>query len=446
MFFLHYLKMKLLNFHSNLIITNEEIEDTKGSYNNFYIHAINRSLLIDFINLLCKIYNQNIDMSKLSLRSEKYNPHLLESKIDWREMPDLSYNTNICEEHRLTLKIKQDEEEEIIRDIRSKITDTIFKKSNRCIWYKQQRECQEAKGLSFYDDGEQSNPKYPIFIISKGRYENRRTAKYLDKCNIQYYIVVEQAEYDLYIKHGQLKNSILIMPDEWKEQQKDKGYGGSIPVRNYVQHYAKNIIKTLRYWLLDDNIDGYRRLYKGKRINCYSKAVFKVVEDYTERYSNVYLSGHNYQFFCINPFKYPITYNTKIYSSMLIHSDLDDILNTGDLWRGVFNEDVDLSLRILKASLPTIQFNIICSNKSATMSNKGGNTTTIYAMEDAHSKKAESLYIQHPDVVKIVKKFRGKWERIHHYIDWKIYEKNELKMLPNLNLSDCINNYGMILK
>jgi hypothetical protein len=42
------------------------------------------------------------------------------------------------------------------------------------------------------------NPCYPIYIISKGRWESRLTSKALEKMQVPYHIVVEPQEYDNY--------------------------------------------------------------------------------------------------------------------------------------------------------------------------------------------------------------------------------------------------------
>src|SRR3990167_7670492 len=42
------------------------------------------------------------------------------------------------------------------------------------------------------------NPKYPIYIISIGRWESRLTTKIFEKRNIPYRIVVEPSEYEQY--------------------------------------------------------------------------------------------------------------------------------------------------------------------------------------------------------------------------------------------------------
>jgi len=45
------------------------------------------------------------------------------------------------------------------------------------------------------------NPKFPIYIISKGRWERRQTSKTLDEMNVSYKIVIEPQEYNQYSKY-----------------------------------------------------------------------------------------------------------------------------------------------------------------------------------------------------------------------------------------------------
>ena len=42
------------------------------------------------------------------------------------------------------------------------------------------------------------NPKYPVYIISKGRWESRLTSKSLEEIDVPYYIVIEPQEYNNY--------------------------------------------------------------------------------------------------------------------------------------------------------------------------------------------------------------------------------------------------------
>lgn len=273
-------------------------------------------------------------------------------------------------------------------------------------------------------------PRYPIYIISKGRWEKRHTVRYLEWCQIPYKIIVEEDEFKKYNQYISEEN-ILTIPNQTKDNFK-----GSIPARNFAwEHSISNGFK--RHWILDDNITGYHRFYEGLRILVKSGCVFSLLEDFVDRYENVKMAGHNYTCFAFNTGTSlkPITLNTRIYSSILLSNDIYPEFK----WRGVYNEDSDLSLRILKSGYPTLLFNWFLAEKLRTLTQKGGNTDTVYSVEDAMLKKAQSLKEQHPDVVSITTKFK----RIHHHIDYSPFK--HLKPLPpNTNIKGH-NNYGLKL-
>ena len=273
------------------------------------------------------------------------------------------------------------------------------------------------------------NPKYPIFIISKGRWEKRWTQKALEEMKVDYKIVIEPQEYDNYVEHIP-SEKILILPNEYLNKNQ-----GSIPVRNFIWEYSKKQGHK-RHWCLDDNIDGFYRFHKNARIKVKSGVCFKVLEDYTDRFSNVGLTGMNYFMFCpdISKRRLLAQVNTRVYSCILIDNSLPE------RWRGTYNEDTDLSLRLLKRGVPTLLFNMFLCNKKTTMTCKGGNTDTIYK-DDGLEKKTMSLVNQHPDCVKKTFKF-GK---IHHQVDYRGFKDNKLKVKPDQYFSKNFNEYTMKL-
>jgi hypothetical protein len=127
--------------------------------------------------------------------------------------------------------------------------------------------------------------------------------------------------------------------------------------------------------------------------------------------------------------------NTRIYSCILIKNDIPY------RWRGRYNEDTDLSIRVLKDGWCTILFNAFLAGKVTTMRMNGGNTDTLYA-DDGRKKMAESLAQQHPDVAKVVWKF-GRW---HHQVDYRPFKNNQLVKKQGLNIPQGVNEYGMVLK
>ena len=104
------------------------------------------------------------------------------------------------------------------------------------------------------------------------------------------------------------------------------------------------------------------------------------------------MSGPNYFMFASRKTAVPpFVTNTRIYSCNLIRNDVPF------RWRGRYNEDTDLSLRMLKAGWCTIQFNAFLQFKMSTQTVKGGNTADFYAVEGTGAKSAMIVAL-HPDV------------------------------------------------
>jgi len=270
------------------------------------------------------------------------------------------------------------------------------------------------------------NPKYPVYVISKNRSDRLLTIRELELMQVPYNLVIEPQEYNQYVEKIN-KSKIIILPFGNLNQ-------GSIPARNFVWEHSISKGHE-RHWILDDNIEGFHRLNHNMKPKVTSGTIFKCAEDFTERYTNVALSGFNYYSFCKTTDKVPPYYlNTRIYSCILIDNKIPY------RWRGIYNEDTDLSIRVLKDGLCTILFNAFLAGKVTTMRMKGGNTDELYK-DDGRKKMALSLQEQHPDIVKVVWKF-NRW---HHQVDYSKFKANKLIRKPLLNLSNEVNNYGMKL-
>lgn len=271
------------------------------------------------------------------------------------------------------------------------------------------------------------NPRYPIYIISKGRPRRCLTARELNEMNVDFTLVVEPQEVDEY---GAIWgfDRLLITPF------KNLGLG-SVPVRNFVWEHSKNN-GDKRHWILDDNIEGFHRLNQNMKPKVTSGTIFRCCEDFTDRYLNIGISGMNYYSFCKKTDKVPPFYlNTRIYSCMLIDNSLPF------RWRGKYNEDTDLSIRVLKSGLCTVLFNAFLAGKVTTMRMKGGNTDEVYGNTDNRLEFAKSLENQHPDIVKTVWKF-GRW---HHQVNYKKFKRNQLIKVKGIKVKKGVNNYGMKL-
>jgi len=273
-----------------------------------------------------------------------------------------------------------------------------------------------------------NNPQFPIYIISKGRWERRQTVKTLEAMGIDYIIVVEPSEYDNYASVID-PFRILTLPSDFSKLGQ-----GSIPVRNFVWQYSMAQGHAW-HWLLDDNIESVERYNNNLKIPVKTPAPFRAIEDFALRYTNIGQAGMNYSAFCpAYDARAPIRFNTRVYSCTLIRND------TGYKWRGKYNEDTDLSLRMLKDGWCTVLFNTFLIGKRATMCQKGGNEQ-IYKESDDRREFAESLAKQHPDVVKVTRKF-NRW---HHQVNYRPFKKNKLIRKSDIQIDDSVNNYGMKL-
>lgn len=272
-----------------------------------------------------------------------------------------------------------------------------------------------------------AKPRYPVYVISKGRADIALTPKFLDDDGVDYKLVVEPQEAEAYAKAWGEKK-ILILPFS------NLGLG-SIPARNWVWEHAKES-GAFRHWILDDNIRGVKRWYRGMRIKSDSGPAFATVEDFTDRYENIAISGMNYAMFAYTK-KPPFHSNVHVYSNLLIRNDLPF------RWRGRYNEDTDLCLQALSQGWCTVLVNAFVIEKAQTMTMKGGNTDQLYK-EDGRTVMARSLERQWPYVVETGRR----WGRSQHVVkdQWKRFD-TPLVRRKDIDWDNLkTNEYGLTLK
>lgn len=282
------------------------------------------------------------------------------------------------------------------------------------------------------------NPRHPIYIVSKGRWESRLTSKALEYMNVPYYIVVEEQEYEKYANVIN-KDKILILDKKYQTEYdtfddiSDKSVGAGA-ARNFAwQHSIDNGFKY--HWVMDDNIDAFHRMNRNIKAEVSSGTIFKIMEDFVERYENIAIAGTNYYSFCKTTDAVPpYVLNTRIYSCLFIRNDIPY------RWRGRYNEDTDLSLRVLKDGWCTLQFNAFLCGKTTTQRMSGGNTKEFYEHEGTKA-KSQMLVDMHPDVTKLVWRF-NRW---HHHVDYKPFKNNILIKKKDIIIPEGVNNYGMVL-
>jgi hypothetical protein len=144
---------------------------------------------------------------------------------------------------------------------------------------------------------------------------------------------------------------------------------------------------------------------------------FIFIEKYTD-YHNITINGFEEPNFVVRPPKKPFKHNCHVYSAMLIKNDLPY------RWRLKYNEDVDLCLQVLHNKGTTASCVYYMADKVSTSAKmKGGNQDELYKGNDPKKKllKAKMLESVWPQYCKTVIRFG----RIHHLIDWKIFQKKK---------------------
>ena len=259
--------------------------------------------------------------------------------------------------------------------------------------------------------------KYPIYIISKGRWENPLTAKIFLNENIPFLIAVEPQEYGNYCK---------TIPEQYILKLDFSNLGlGSYPARNFCwEHSIKGGYK--KHFLFDDNIYYFIKPIRGLRRvgSTTAKESLLVLQNFTDKYKNIAISGYNYDYFVTRRTKKPFTYNTHVYSGMLIKNSLPF------RWRLKYNEDVDLCLMALNKGYNTILLNAFLIKKVSTVTKmKGGNQTELYKNNSFDKKvlKSKSLEAIWPQYVEVKMRFG----RPHHYVNWKKHFRQPLERANN---------------
>jgi hypothetical protein len=257
-------------------------------------------------------------------------------------------------------------------------------------------------------------PKYPVYIISKGR-ANRvhgLTARFLAADFVPFKIAVEpqeRAEYEAYLK------TLGVDPDEAILELPFSDLGeGSTPARNHCWEHSIEA-GAERHWILDDNVRDIRRLLDGKRIPCESGVAMRQVEVLTDMHIDVAVSGMNYQMFVV-PESPSFRWNCHVYSYILLQNDLPF------RWDLRYNEDTDLCLQALDSGYNTIQVCAFMADKQPTMKMGGGNTAELYkgtgktAAEEGAGRvaMARSLESKWPGIVTTDERFG----RAQHVVDW----------------------------
>ncbi len=61
------------------------------------------------------------------------------------------------------------------------------------------------------------NPKFPVYVVSKGRWDSRLTVKALEMMRVPFHLIVEKDEYENYCKVVD-SSKILITPQKYNDE------------------------------------------------------------------------------------------------------------------------------------------------------------------------------------------------------------------------------------
>jgi len=263
--------------------------------------------------------------------------------------------------------------------------------------------------------------------------------RHLDAMGVPYRVIIEASELTSYAAVIDPTKLLVLDPAYQRDYETCDDLGdtksrGPGPARNFAWDHA--IASGAEWhWVMDDNIKGFFRLNHNLKVPVSDGTILRCMEDFTLRYVNIGMAGPNYFKFAARKSQMPpFVANTRIYSCNLIRNDLPL------RWRARYNEDTDLSLRILKAGWCTVQFNAFLQDKANTQTLSGGNLDAFYATEGTLP-KSRMLARLHPDVARVVWRF-GRW---HHVVDYRPFKRNRLIRREGVELPQGVNDYGMKL-
>ena len=118
-----------------------------------------------------------------------------------------------------------------------------------------------------------TNPRYPVYIISKGRYDSMFTSRSLTRMKVPHFIAIEPQEHDAYenaLDHFNLRQYVTLLVAPFSNHGDGPGRA-----RNWCWDHAISIGEK-KHWVLDDNIKDFYRLTHNKRIRVESGAIFQI--------------------------------------------------------------------------------------------------------------------------------------------------------------------------
>ena len=397
-----------------LLIRQSLTAHPKSRHINFSAKFNRRTRKIHIINHAPKASWGFVDVGRKVYRPAKHKEWNTDwfFKQHWVGMPEFEQERSVAWiSYRVTFKTEED------YACFARIIRQSLSINTKSIWFPEKKPKDYKTDWWISEDGKDRQPRYPIFVVSKNRATKQSTMTTLSRMGLRYFVMVEPQQYEEYRQFMPQGATIL------KLSCGDHGMGPGL-ARNECWDYARDKLNAKRFFVLDDNIDGFYRLHQNKRYRCGDGTPFRVLEDFVDRYKNVPLAGFQYRFFkSPDQRHYPFTVNTRIYSAALMSTE-----NPKFKQRGQYNEDTIQSLDVMKAKTGecTVEFNAFVTGKKATQTVEGGNTDEFYRPEGKRShaksteKKTDMLLKEHGDVCRHVFRY-GRW---HHDCKYSKYGKD----------------------
>jgi hypothetical protein len=334
----------------------------------------------------------------------------------WKEMPEFKQDNK---EPWKSITVHFNDEGDM-KDFGEKINQTITENTKYVYHPKQNKENLLKKRYNG-----QGGPKYPVFVPTKGRWEKRHTIKMFERMGVPYFAVIEEQELEQYSEFISL-DKIIVLPHKNK---------GLTVTRNWIWDFAQSQGVSY-FWTFDDNIRDIYRLNRNMKYRMKSGIALQIIEQFAERFKNLYITGMQYEMFVPRKRKNPaFLMNTRIYSNMLIKTDIPYRNRT------FYNDDTDLCLQILNDGHCTALIYAFLIDKEATMRQKGG-MTDYYEKTDSRKEFVIELKEKWPRIVSLTRKY-GRW---HHHVNYAPFKHNTLKLKEGVVLQDKINEFGMYIE
>jgi hypothetical protein len=267
-------------------------------------------------------------------------------------------------------------------------------------------------------------PRFPVYIPSKGRADWAHTTHTLDRIRVPWLMVVEEPQWRDYRRRYPAER-LLVLPHEYQDAYDtcddlgDEFPKGAGPARNFAWEHAKAEGHEW-HWLMDDNIREFCYFNNNAITAAGDSMILAAMEDFCLRYENVGMAGPQYETFVAARERRtrPFTLNTRIFSCNLIRNDIEP------RWHGRFNEDLMLSIAVLRAGWCTVLFDTMLQEKSTTQRTPGGYTTEYKRLSTLP--KSQLAVRKHGDIVRLVWRY-GRW---HHAADFSEFKTMHLIRKP----------------